>query len=668
MKSRRVVPAFAPGLALSVALALAAHAEALRPPASLIADGLPAIDSVIATKARGYTEFSARTFVGWHPLKREMLVSMRAGNTMQIHRVAAPGAKPEQLTDFREPVRAAAYEPVHGRYLVFARDNGGDEVFQLYRLDLETDRAKRLEKGKVTPLSDEKRRAGTLAWSADGRLIAYTAMSVDRHGAGPATTEIRVVPPLEPEKERVVATFAGGSAAALALSPDGTRLLFTEYPSSEQSVLWLIDLASGERRRLTPDDEGADTSAWDEAAFNYDSRAVWAASNRGTEFKHLTRLDLASGRRQAYAENLKWDVGRIAVPENGRAPLAFTTNENGVDVLRLWDAAAAREVPVLALNYLAKGVMSGLRWHATRPELAFSHLSARSPGEVYSLNAETGRLERWTRPPEGGLDPAAFPEPELVRWRSFDGLEITGFAYRPPKRFTGPRPVVVMIHGGPASQARPVFLGRNNYLVNELGAVLVYPNVRGSSGYGKRFLALDNGLKREDSVKDIGALLDWIARQPELDARRVAVAGGSYGGYMSLAVATRYPERIAGAISTVGISNFNSFLKSTESYRRDNRRAEYGDERQPEVREHFDRISPLNNAARIAKPLFVMQGRNDPRVPWTEAEQMVATARKAGATVWYLLALDEGHGFAKKANADFAFYAQVEFLKRALLE
>jgi dipeptidyl aminopeptidase/acylaminoacyl peptidase len=662
MKLRGALPA------LAAALALAAQAEALKPPASLVLDGIPAIDSLVAAKARGYTDFSARTFVAWHPLRREMLVSMRAGNTMQIHRVAAPGAKPEQLTDFREPVRAAAYEPVHGRYLVFARDNGGDEVFQLFRLDLETDRAKRLEKNKVTPLSDEKKRAGSLAWSADGRLVAYTAMSIDRNQSGAATTEIRVVPPLEPEKDRVIATLEGGSATALALSADGAKLLLTEYPSSEQSVMWIIDLESGEKKRLTPEDNGADASAWDEAAFNYDSRAVWTASNRGTEFKRLTRIDLLTGKRQSFAENIKWDVGRIAVPENGRLPVAFTTNENGIDVLRLWDAASAREVPVIALNYLAKGVMSGLKWHATRPELAFSHLSARSPGEVYSLNIETGRLERWTRPPEGSIDAAAFPEPELLRWKSFDGLEISGFIYRPPKRFTGPRPVVVNIHGGPASQSRPVFLGRNNYLVNELGAVMIYPNVRGSSGYGKRFLALDNGFKREDSVKDIGALLDWIGRQPELDAKRVVVTGGSYGGYMSLAVATTYPDRIAGAISTVGISNFNSFLKATESYRRDNRRAEYGDERRSDVREHFDRISPLNNASRIAKPLFVMQGRNDPRVPWTEAEQMVATARKSGATVWYLLALDEGHGFAKKANADFAFYAQVEFLRRALLE
>jgi dipeptidyl aminopeptidase/acylaminoacyl peptidase len=655
-------------LALVASLALAAQAEAIKPPASLVLDGLPPIDALIAGKTRGYTEFTPKTFVAWHPLRREMLVSMRTGNTVQIHRVTAPGAKPEQVTDFKEPVRAAAYEPVLGRYLVFARDNGGDEVFQLFRLDLETDAAKRLEKNKVTPLSDEKKRSGSLAWSADGRLIAYTSVGIDRHQPGPAATELHVASPLAPEKGRVVATLEGGHAVTLALSADGRKLLATEHPSSEQSVMWLFDVETGEKRRLTPDDNGNAASAWDEAAFNFDSRAVWAASNRGTDFKHLTRLDLATGKRQVFAETIKWDVGRIAVPENGRLPLAFTTNENGIDVLHLWDAAAQREVPVLALNYLAKGVMSGLKWHPSRAELAFSLASARSPSELYSLNLETGRLERWTRPADSAPDAAAFAEPELVRWKSFDGLEISGFAYRPPKRFTGKRPVIVIIHGGPASQARPGFIGRNNYLVNELGAVVIYPNVRGSTGYGKRFLALDNGFRREDSVKDIGALLDWIARQPDLDAKRVVVTGGSYGGYMSLAVATTWPERIAGAISTVGISSFNSFLKGTESYRRDNRRTEYGDERRSEVREHFEKISPLNKAARIAKPLFVMQGRNDPRVPWTEAEQMVATARKSGATVWYLLALDEGHGFTKKANADFAFYAQVEFLRRALLE
>jgi dipeptidyl aminopeptidase/acylaminoacyl peptidase len=256
-----------------------------------------------------------------------------------------------------------------------------------------------------------------------------------------------------------------------------------------------------------------------------------------------------------------------------------------------------------------------------------------------------------------------------VRWKSFDGLTISGFLYRAPaSRFPGKRPVLINIHGGPESQYKPGFGGRNNYLINEMGISVIWPNVRGSNGYGKSFLKLDDGRLRENSVKDIKALLDWIPSRPDLDAGRVMVQGGSYGGYMSLAVASLYAEQIAGAIDIVGISNFVTFLERTESYRRDLRRAEYGDERDPDMRRFLESISPLNRADRILKPLFVVQGKNDPRVPVTEAEQMVANLKGRGTPVWYMVAADEGHGFAKKANADYQFFATIEFIRKYLLE
>jgi dipeptidyl aminopeptidase/acylaminoacyl peptidase len=256
-----------------------------------------------------------------------------------------------------------------------------------------------------------------------------------------------------------------------------------------------------------------------------------------------------------------------------------------------------------------------------------------------------------------------------VKWKSFDGKEITGFLYRPDAaKFAGKRPVIINIHGGPEAQYRPGFLGRNNYFINELGCAILFPNVRGSEGYGKTFLKLDNGLKREDSYKDISALLDWIPSRPELDAGRVMVTGGSYGGFMTLAVATNYADRIRCALDVVGISHLATFLKNTESYRRDLRRVEYGDERDPEMAEFMERTAPLNNAHKITKPLFVVQGANDPRVPKSEAEQIVATLKKQGTPVWFLMAKDEGHGFAKKKNADFQFYATVQFIRDALLK
>jgi dipeptidyl aminopeptidase/acylaminoacyl peptidase len=228
--------------------------------------------------------------------------------------------------------------------------------------------------------------------------------------------------------------------------------------------------------------------------------------------------------------------------------------------------------------------------------------------------------------------------------------------------------VIVNIHGGPEAQFRPGFAGRQNYLINELGCAMIFPNVRGSAGYGKTYVKLDNGFRREDSYKDIAALFDWIKTQPQLAADRIMVTGGSYGGHMTLAVATYYADRIRCALDVVGMSNLRTFLEHTESYRRDLRRVEYGDERDPKMREFMERTAPLNNAQKITKPLFVVSGANDPRVPKTEADQIVDTLKKQGTPAWYLLAKDEGHGFAKKKNADFQFYATVQFIREYLLK
>ena len=224
------------------------------------------------------------------------------------------------------------------------------------------------------------------------------------------------------------------------------------------------------------------------------------------------------------------------------------------------------------------------------------------------------------------------------------------------------------IHGGPEAQSRPIFQGRNNYYLNELGVAIFYPNVRGSDGYGKTFLKLDNGFKREDSVRDIAAFLDFIGRDAALDADRIAVMGGSYGGYMSLACQTHYSDRLRCGVDVVGISSFVTFLKNTQDYRRDLRRVEYGDERDPAMAEFLQRISPLTNVEKIRMPLFVVQGQNDPRVPVTEAEQMVKAIRERGGAAWYLMAKDEGHGFQKKKNADYQFMSTIQFFREHLLK
>jgi dipeptidyl aminopeptidase/acylaminoacyl peptidase len=375
-------------------------------------------------------------------------------------------------------------------------------------------------------------------------------------------------------------------------------------------------------------------------------------------------LRIADGRITRLTRHIPWDVDDVKLDATGRL-LAAQINVDGRSELRLFDAEHFDELPT---PRLPEGSVQTIEFHRHRPELAFTVTDSRSPSTVAVIDPASPLAQRWTTPAAPpGVDLQSFGSQRIVQWTSFDGRRISGILSLPPARFTGPRPVLVAIHGGPEGQARFGFLGRDNYILEELGVVIVRPNVRGSSGFGKTFLALDDGMKREDSVRDIGALLDWIARQPDLDASRVLVEGGSYGGYMSLAVATHYADRIAGAIDVVGISNFVTFLERTESYRRDLRRVEYGDERDPTMRNFLLGISPLTNAGRITKPLFVVQGRNDPRVAYGESEQIVARVRANGTPVWYLRAENEGHGFARKENADFQFFATVMFMRDTLL-
>jgi len=621
----------------------------IAPAENLVVDGVPAIPASMAADVRRYTESRSSGLADWHPTRRELLISTRFGNTPQIHRVKAPLGARTQLTFFDEPIGGATYEPVQGGYFLFTRDIGGNEFGQIYRYDVAT--------GAVTLLTDGGRsQNGGIRWSTRGDRVAYG--STRRNGAD---RDVYIMDPLAPTGTRRLLEVQGGGWSAIDWSPDDRQLLVGEYLSVNQSRLYLVDVASGNRTPLIPDER--DTVSYGDAEFSRDGRGIYLTTDAGSEFQRLAYLDLATRRITPLTASINWDVDGFDLSPNGRT-IAFAANEAGVSRLYLMDTRSRRIRPVANVPV---GNIGSANWHERLPLLGFTVSSARSPSDVYALDVMTGAVTRWTESELGGLIASDLVEPSLIRWKSFDAREITGFYYRPPVRFTGKRPVIINIHGGPEGQYQPGFLGRSNYFLNELGVAIIYPNVRGSTGYGKAFVKLDNGMKREDSVKDIGALFDWIAQQPELDANRVMVTGGSYGGYMTLAVATNYNDKICCALDIVGISNFNTFLKNTESYRRDLRRAEYGDERDPQMQAFFERIAPINNASRISKPLFVVQGGNDPRVPRTEAEQIVARVKQNGNPVWYLMAKDEGHGFRKKNNVDFQFYSTVEFIRRFLL-
>lgn len=632
-----------------VPTSLGAQAATLPLPENLVADGLPPIPVAIADATERYTNARAAGFLDWHPTRRELLVSTRFANTVQVHQVARPMGARQQLTFFDEPVGSARIDPRDGAFFIFARDQGGNEFQQLYRFDFAT--------GASTLLTDGGRsQNGGLAWSNRGDRLAYG--STRRNGAD---RDIYVMDPRIPGSDRRVAEVDGGGWGVADWSPDDRTLLVGQSLSVTRSRLWTMDLESGRLALVAPRDT-SDEVVHLNGRFSRDGKRIWAISDRDAEFRRLGWLDPATGAWTPVTSALNWDVTTFDLSPDGRT-IALNTNAAGVSKAYLYDIASTRLSPLP----LPDGVIGGPRWHRKLPVLAFTLSNARSPSDVWSYDVPARKVTRWTESELGGMNPGQLQLQQLVEWPTFDGRSISGFYTRPPARFQGPRPVWIEIHGGPEGQARPGFLGRWNYLVNELGVAFLQPNVRGSTGFGKSFVALDNGPNREDSVRDIGALLDWIATRPELDASRVMVSGGSYGGYMSLAVATMYPERIAAAVDVVGISNFITFLERTESYRRDLRRVEYGDERDPAMRAVFERISPANKADRIVRPLLVVQGANDPRVPRHESDQMVAKVKANGTPVWYLLGTDEGHGFQKKANSDYQFYAMVEFANRYLL-
>ena len=637
----RILFALCPALAVALAQA--------QVPDNLVVEGVPEFPAELKAEVGRYLEFRSAGFSDWHPTRREALITTRFADSTQMHLVKAPGGARRQLTFLPEPVAGGAFRPKTGDCLVFGQDTGGGEFYQLYRYDVRD--------GRITLLTDGKSRNLGAVWSRSGRWLAYT--STGRNGKD---NDIHVMDPLDPKTDRRALEVSGGGWRVADWSENDTKLLLLEYVSVNESYLHILDLATGANRRLTP--KGGPNVAYGQAQFARDGKSIFVTTDEDAEFLRLARLDLSTGRRTPLTTHLRWDVADFDLSPDGRT-IAFVTNEDGVSVLHLLDARTGRERQPPRLPV---GVVGALKWHENGRDLGLSLSSARSPNDVYSADVKTGKLERWTESETGGLDAATFVEPELVRLKSFDGLGLSAFVYRPdPGKFPGPRPVLLAIHGGPEGQSRPVFQARNNYFLSELGVAVIYPNVRGSSGYGKTFLTLDNGFQREDTVKDIGAILDWIRGDARLDRDRVGVYGGSYGGYMVLASLVHFGDRLRCGVDVVGISNFLTFLKNTQDYRRDLRRVEYGDEREERMREFLDRISPANRADQIRRPLFVVQGRNDPRVPVTESEQMLKAIRDHGGTVWYLMAKDEGHGFAKKKNADFQFLAMIQFLQAFLL-
>ena len=633
---------------LTANFSVAGQSDSITPGDSLFADGIPNIPASIAQKVKRYTNAYGFRLAGWDSTSREVLLKNLAGSETWILRATA-GSAPKIISFIPTGVYDLYYQP-QAKYLVYNRDADGNDSFQFYLYDIATRMS--------TIITDGKSRNTEPVWSNAGDRIIYSSSPPNGNGV-----DLSVINPFDPKSNHIVIEGRGNYLKAYDWSPDDRRVVFCDFASNTVSTLWMIDVASGEKTLLSARG-GKEGEYYHGPQFSKDGNGIYVITDRGSEFRRLAYLDLAARQYKYLSDHIKWDVEDFRLSPDGKT-LAFVTNEDGVSRLHLLDTKTGKERQAPSLPM---GIISDVKWHNNSADLAFNLRSSRTPNDVYSLDINTGKVEYWYKGVTGDVDLERLPLPDRISWKSFDGKTISGFLYRPPSTFTGKRPVIINIHGGPEEQYRPEFGYYNNYFTNELGVVMIFPNVRGSSGYGKSFHRLDNGTLRPNASKDIGALLDWIKAQPDLDADRVMVQGASYGGYLALLVAADYSERIRAVLSDSGISNLVTFNENTAGWRRDLQRQEFGDERDPKTREFLERTAPVNNASKIKKPLFLIQGKNDPRVPYAQARQMVEAVKKNGTPVWYLLAKDEGHDWNKKGNRDFRSYAIALFVQEHLLK
>ncbi|MFT3722431.1 MAG: S9 family peptidase [Hyphomonadaceae bacterium] len=622
----------------AVSLATPAFAQAVqkRELGNQIFENVPEAPQAVKDSLARYQNARSAYFADWMN-DGSMLIRTRFGATNQLHHVDKAGGDRQQITFYDDPVADAHVAPKSSSF-VFSKDTGGDEWFQLFLSD---------GKGADTRLTEPGTRNLGLVFTPDGKTAIW---GVSRKGD--PDTDIVAVDLGSPGKPRTL--FEGtGAVQPLDVSPDGKTLLLGRYLSVTESKRYLHDIATG---KITEIAAGVKT-AYDGGVFLPEARSIVALTDRNSDNIHLSLINIATGAETVLTPGLKWDVEAFDLSADGKT-IAYSVNEDGYSVVHLMDLKTNK---ALASPKLPAGMLSGLKLNKAGSKLAIGLSTPTSAGDVWVWDVKTAKLVRWTNSELGGLDVAKLVDPKLVRFNSFDGLSVPAFVYKP--KAAGKVPVIIDIHGGPEGQSRPGFNPIHQQMVNELGAAVIVPNVRGSTGYGKKYVQLDNAEKREDSVKDIGALLDWIKMQPDLDASRVVVYGQSYGGYMVLACMTHYSDRLAGGVDRYGISNWVSFLTNTEAYRRDQRRAEYGDERVAEMKAVFDKISPLNNVGKISKPMLIMQGLNDPRVPPAESRQIVDALRAKGIAVGYVQFKDEGHGFLKKPNNDARREAETVFLR-----
>ena len=617
----------------------------------LILEDIPVIPQRISDDISRYQNIRSGSFQNFNEDGTEMYISTRFGNVSQLHKVKKPGGARFQLTYFEEPIGSINRQP-DGEVIAFTMDAKGNENAQVFILNPKN--------GEYKMLTDGISRNGSPVWSEDGEKIAYR--SNKRNGA---SNDVWITSVDDKNKsEMILESQDGTSWGAIDWSNDNKKILIQNYISVSNSKIYSIDVESKTKSLIIGSNDKKSVNIG--LNFDNDDKGIFFITNEFSDYRNLAYKNIQTGQVTLITNDIRWNVDSFVLSKDG-SRAAFSINENGFSSLYLMETSSykfnkVKNIPI--------GLVSGIEFNRQSTSLGLSINTYQSPSDAYTLELkkdplEYGDLVKWTESEIGGLDTTKFVKPKFFSYETFDGLNIPAFIYK--KKSEKPLPVIIYIHGGPESQSRPRFSSTFQQWIDKLGVAVITPNVRGSNGYGKNFLELDNGFKREDSVKDIGSLINWIEKQPDLDASKIAVYGGSYGGYMVLASAVFYSDKLKAAVDVVGISNFVTFLKNTKDYRRDLRRVEYGDERDPKMRDFLEEISPNNNVEKIKVPMFVIQGQNDPRVPVTEAEQIVDALRNSNKQVWYMNALNEGHGYRKKENRDIYQQAVILFLEKYLI-
>jgi dipeptidyl aminopeptidase/acylaminoacyl peptidase len=642
-------------LALLPSLAVAQEAT-IAVPATVKVEGVPPIPQAVADGLARYAQFRQAQMIAWHPTKRQVLITTTFGEFPQLHLVDGPGKSRGQLTWLPRPgvsrLLFAEFDPADPNTLVFQRDPAGGEAKSLFRYDMST--------GGISLVVESKSRFAPV-WSHQGKWIAYD--SSERNGKD---RDLYVIQPSDPKTKRRLAEVEGPWSPQ-DWSPDGTSLLALELVSNFETYIWRVDIRTGEKKALTP--RSGEKAAWFDIKYSADGRSVYAV-NDSADKARLWRFDLAKGSWTAVTS----DADAVDTTTGGGSShsSSFELSPDGALMAVLIDRGSTNELRVVdvgtmkprPLPALPTGVISQMRWRPGSRELGFSLASIRSPGDVYSIDTSLATLSRWTTS-EITFNADSLPPPEVLQFKSTDGVQVSAILYRPATRFTGPRPVLVQLHGGPDVRDRVRFQGRSNYFLNELGVALLFPNVRGSAGFGRAFEQLDNGRGRDGAIRDVGAMLDWIATRPELDKDRVVLAGPSYGGWLALEAGIVYNNRIRGIIAGAAMTNLVTFLEQTDPGRQDNRRREFGDERDPEMQRYLLSISPVSRAADLKKATFILHPAKDSRVPVGQAQELVSALKANKATVWYAEFSDANHDNfpTTNTNNDYMLATWIWFIK-----